>query len=581
MQNVRDSDAASDKARSVEVYQSFEIPFKQEMLNRDIFLQFRDALFSIAALGFAVTLEFFSFIPLTVFGQQAPQSLPASPVWRTDSSFPQHGQFYARGANNAAVIRLSGTLFRSDVDSVYVLLARNNTPYKRFALKIAQPVQKPVQKKIATHKLQRPDTAYRPQQKQLQNDSLSERRFLINFSIHAEWSVYSFKLGFKSRSWDSVVAVRDSIVCGDVIVLNGQSNIVLGNPIAVPDALGRTFWDTSGSIIPTGINAQMRDFVWLTTQEAYSKGFPVGGIGFRLQQQIHAHQKIPICILNGGVGATTIERHEPDTLNPASPETIYGNLLTRIQRSGLQTSVRTLIWYQGESNMDEVGYEKYFRSLYQAWMRDYPNLCKIYVVQIHASHCLELPHGPLKEKQRLLQDIFPNVEIVSSNAIPDHHGCHFGDSGYAALGDRIYRLLARDVYNSPYTSQLSSPTLRSASWLDSTKRKICLTFAPKGNNLTLTADTIIAGNQYTMNDSFLVGGQSGYIASAQPEGQDTLILTLKDSVPTVDYPHISYASQTFYLASTVVYQGPWIVNQRGVAALSFHDVPIQSAAAKK
>lgn len=499
------------------------------------------------------------------------QGISSTAVWQADSSFPKHGQFYARTANNTAAVQLSGTVYRSDFDSVYVLLARNDKPFKRFSVKLQAHTTSPAFI----------DDSFSIGAIPSNTDSVVARRFDVRFSIRADWCTYSFKLGFKSRQWDSVVAVRDSIVCGDVILICGQSNITCGNPIENPDELGRTFVDTNENVQATGINKKQRDFVWTTTKEAQTKLFYIGGIGFRLQQQIGTFQKLPLCIFNGGVGATTIDKHLPDNLDACNPSTIYGNLLQRAKQSGLDTSVQSLIWYQGESNIYDDSYVENFRTIYQAWMRDYPRLCKIYVVQIHASGCMDFPQGTLKEKQRRLQDNFPFVEVVASNAIPYHNGCHYADSGYVALGDRIYRLLARDLYNAPTDAQLTSPTLQSVFWLDSSKHQICLSFAPKGTRLSSTRDTILGNKCYAIEDAFLFDGKSDQIASVQSSGQDMVILTLKDDAQPNDFSHLSYASQSFYQDSKIVFQGPWIVNRRGVGALSFHEVPIRSAGIPK
>ncbi len=495
------------------------------------------------------------------------------PLWTSDSDFPTHGQFYARQVCNTAVMHIAGRVFRSDIDSVYVAVTKNNQPYKRFALRLR---------------------AMRPQA-QTVPDSGMGKRFDFRCPIFAECSVYGFTLGFKQRDtkwqggtkqqlginrrlWDSVVAVRDSIVCGDVLLLNGQSNIVLGAPVSPPDPFGRTFTDTSGSIVPTGINAMMRDFVWTQTAEVYVKGYPIGGIAFRLQEQLRTQQKIPICVINGGVGATAIEKHLPDSTSADNPATIYGNLLKRVQCADLQTSVKVLVWYQGESNSSAEDYLKHFRTLYQTWMRDYPQLQKVYAVQVHSSNCLPLQHDELKEAQRKLQEMFPKLEVVSSNAIAYHSGCHFTDSGYVALADRIYALMARDFYHSTDTLHLSSPSVAKAFWLDSSQRQICLKFTPKGNTFLITPDTTINGRLCTIADAFLLGSQSGYIASVQPFGLDSLVLTLKNGMPPID--RISYVSQSFYPATEIVYQGPWIVNKRGVGILSFHNMPIEQSAPK-
>jgi len=61
------------------------------------------------------------------------------------------------------------------------------------------------------------------------------------------------------------------------------------------------------------------------------------------------------------------------------------------------------------------------------------------------------------------------------------------------------------------------------------------------------------------------------VRSVQVVG-DTLLLNLSAAYPGA---RISYIPDQSYAGTSVIYEGPWIVNQRGVGAFSFHRFPVR------
>jgi hypothetical protein len=217
--------------------------------------------------------------------------------------------------------------------------------------------------------------------------------------------------------------------------------------------------------------------------------------------------------------------------------------------------------------------------LYNAWKQDYQGLKKIYVVQIRPSDCGQIDHASLREQQRGFVQKFSDVEVLASSGLPTHDGCHFGNEGYIMLGNQLYNLLARDFYHSTDTLGIASPNLRRAYWTTPEKKEIALNFATN-DSLTVGKDTSIGGKIRTLaQDGFLLDGQPLRATSLRIENKNTVILTLNSassSAQTIGYiPDRCYAASLETPCS--LYEGPWLLTRRGVGALTFHNVPIETA----
>src|SRR5258707_1473964 len=94
---------------------------------------------------------------------------------------------------------------------------------------------------------------------------------------------------------------------------------------------------------------------------------------------------VPIAVLNGSLGGEPIEFFARNDASHEDPATNYGLLLERTRRGGLAGAVRAIFFYQGESDVDRVAqHVAGFTALHAAWRQDYPNVERVYVVQVRA-----------------------------------------------------------------------------------------------------------------------------------------------------------------------------------------------------
>lgn len=458
-------------------------------------------------------------------------------------SFPTHLQFYPRDSKDSAFVPLSGTLTQGGFDSVYTLLYKNGLPVQR----VARPIQ--------YNYLLRG------------TESVPQAVISAGVRIHAELAEYSVRFGVKSATRDTVLAERDSLVCGDVLLVSGQSNSVLGKILPTPhNEYLRTFY--------MGYN----DSFWgLAAANNNTDDYNVGGFALQVQERIAAEQNVPVCIINGGLSGSTIEQHFRNDAAPTDQKSWYTRMYWRAEVSGLRKAAKAMIWYQGESNQG-AGYTEKFTRLYQSWKQDYQGLKKIYVVQIRPSDCGQTDHASLREQQRNFAQKFPDVEVLASAGLPTHDGCHFGNEGYITLGNQLYNLLARDLYRGTDTLGIASPNLRRAYWTTPEKKEIALIFATN-DSLTVSKDTSVGGKMRTLaQDAFLIDSKPLRATSVRIENKHSVILTLgaSSSAQTIGYvPDRCYASSPEMPCS--LYEGPWLLTRRGVGALTFHNVPIEAA----
>ena len=451
------------------------------------------------------------------------------------TAIPKHLQFYPRDEDDSATVSISGSYYEDGYDSIYLMVFMNNAEIARSA----QPL----------------------------NYLDGKALFAFAPRIHAELSEYTFLLAVKSSLDDRRIAFRDSIVCGDVLLINGQSNSI-NNNLGYTSEFYRTF----------GLNQSLNkaDTLWAIcdTITDFGGGAEAGSWGIRLQELIANTYRIPSCVINGGAGGATIEQHLRDPLNHTNLLTLYGQMLYRVQKSHLAAKAKALFWYQGESDII-TNYNANFQTLYNAWKEDYPNVVKIYVMQIRPGCSLGFT-ADVRDLQRTFPDAFGNIKSVSTMGLPGHgiDSCHFTSEGYLQLGDQLFSLLARDFYGSADNSQIASPNIHQAYYTNSAHTAIGLTFLPEDTRFALPADTTVKGIVARLMDYFYLN-DTGKVVQSMSTTRNRIFLELKQPSSA---RFINYLPDKYYDSSFTVYEGPWLKNTRNIGAFSFYHFPIIDSA---
>jgi len=455
---------------------------------------------------------------------------------------PVNLQFVARDNQDSAAVTFAGSILSLGVDSMFVEVYRNNIYLKRKAVKLSY--------------------------------ILSVANFSISQKIHSELSEYKFKLYSKVLTVSTLLKTADSVVCGDAYVFSGQSNSHPTSSYATyKNEFCRSFGIQTGNWNGDPYNGA--DTNWVVSKADGSGGDwagpgNVGVWGLRLQKLIKETYGIPTCIINGGKAGSTIELNLRNNSNPTDFNSVYGKLLYRVKKSGLNNNIKAIFWYQGESNgtTSWVNYAANFETLYNSWKTDYPNFQKIFLFQTRPC-CSEMYASQLRESQRKLPVKFSNIELVSTAGLPFYEGCHYANTGYEVLAAMVFKPLSKFFYSTADTTDMRPPNIRAAYYTNSLKKEIRLLF-DNSKIASWPADTL----GQSMKNYFYLDGMFGNISTGIISG-DTLKLQL---INTATATKITYLPTVWTHDDSVVYEGPFMRNSKKVGALSFHDFPISNYA---
>ncbi|WP_461095779.1 sialate O-acetylesterase [Spirosoma luteolum] len=390
----------------------------------------------------------------------------------------------------------------------------------------------------------------------------------LNAPLKAQLCQYRLAVFAHTGKTDStLVHAVDSLVCGDVYVIAGQSNAVgRFDQNAYRSPYARTLGRNLGNV-PNNY-----DSTWYLSNTGEGQN---SLWGIELQRYIEQNHGIPTAVINGAVGSTDLLANLPGPANY-----IYDNIRWRLQKGNLADKAFTMIWRQGEaeaSNNTDT-YPTLYERLLSTWRRDYPKMARVYMPQLNILTDVANNAGSIREFQRRIGEIYANHVTLATIGLPGYQGLHYSEAGYRQFGLELYRLIARDNYRSADTSNISSPNLRRLFYSKPDYSELTLEFEP-GQELRWQADTLVTNpannNTYSrrMTDFIYTDfptGESGVVQSGVAQG-NRVVLTL--SRPVVART-LTYLPSSYKDNELGYYAGPTLKNRRGMRALSFHQVPI-------
>ncbi|MCP9769581.1 fibronectin type III domain-containing protein [Lacihabitans sp. LS3-19] len=465
-------------------------------------------------------------------------------------SFPKDNQLYPREENNTAKVSILGSYINSEAEKVVLQIFRNDS--LKYTI-----------------------------------DGPNEN-FDFNIFINAELSEYSFKLYYSKGNNLTLLKQANKILCGDVIVLYGQSNMVAGNGVDEFNATKSDKFMRNFDIV-YGSNNQIIAENWYPAKSPY---WGVGTIGNYLMLNFIDSLKIPFCVINGSVGGTGIDiLSQRNDSNPKDPTFYYGKLLNRLYLSGLLDKVKYMAFLQGEA---EAGnwylscneYPGYFNNFIANVFDDIPSLKKFYEFQINimkvgdGSNYVERA-GYLRDFQRKTEEIYPDkiTTLATVGTIP-YDGVHFSDVAYQKLALDLSRLILRDLYGSLNINEIENPKVKYA-YYNQTKTQITLVFQ-ENQNVIYPADINYGDYTRSMRDFIYLTSDNTNVNYNQyntPVINGTAFentVTLNFAQPQTDL-YITYLPASFSDFHSVTYNGPHISNGKGQRALSFYCMPILNA----
>ncbi len=449
------------------------------------------------------------------------------------SELPKNKQLFPRNASDSAEVKLSGLVIQQGVQAAIYKLFRNGNLIDSCSTSLTY------QNSVAA--------------------------FSKNFMIKAEKAEYKIHFSLYDGSTENCVLAVDSLVAGDVFIVNGQSNAA--SPNQGPGGIVSSEWiRTFGSSAFTEVDCA-KDTLWgLGLGTTTQSNFAIGVWSMKLAKMLSDSLQIPVCIINGSRFGSIISSHLPNASNHVDLKTIYGRLLFRAQKAGVTNNVKAFFWYQGESNGDTSNqfYSNRFDQLYNFWKSDFPGLNRLFVMQTRPGCIVGANfqyHQQLRETLRNLENQYSDITLMSTTGIPNFDGCHFLSSGYNVLATQLYYQVLRDVYFQNVPVNIDPAKILSASFVNNANTLLALKMSQpliwpglyNGNNL----------KDYFYFDTPGINVLSGWTS------EDTVYLQLSASSLT---NKVSYLPNIYYNGSTtLIYQGPWLLNNRGVGAFTFKD----------
>ena len=390
------------------------------------------------------------------------------------------------------------------------------------------------------------------------------KKYSLSVKLKAALVKYRTEFGSKSGDRETVLHTASNLVCGDVLLISGQSNAV-ANDFGKENSLKSNPWVRTFGATDSGPQGS-RLKLWAPA-EARSPGgkSEIGYWGMELGRLLVESEKIPICIINGAVGGTRIDQHQRNEADPTDVKTIYGRLLWRLQQAKLTHGIRAVLWHQGENDQGADGptggygyetYRQFFIDLAASWKQDYPNIQRYYVFQIWPKACsmgIKGSDNKLREVQRKLPALFSNLSVMSTLGIKPPGGCHFPAAGYAEFARLLTPMMLHQLYNRHVNSPYEPPNLQRAFFSTVKQEELILEF----DQQVVWSDALAS--------QFHLDGEPKQVASGSASSNR---ITLKLKSP-------SKAMKVTYLDSASWNPDNLLYGQNGLAALTFCDVPIE------
>ena len=297
--------------------------------------------------------------------------------------------------------------------------------------------------------------------------SNEQASFEINIEINSELSKYSVKTYAINNAETAMIKQADDIVCGDVFIVQGQSNAEApsynGSSSSYESNFIRVYANGNSNS-----NSVINNNQWYYGQGDGNSGTNgnTGQWGLVLAKKLVDELNIPIAIFNGAHGGQPISFFQRPANYQSSTSSNYGRLYYRLNKSGLKSYVRGILWSQGEADSFSGGlstdaYKNAFENLVEFWQEDYPSIEQYYIFQTRDCDCGTSLSGrvKIKEAQRQLAVDNANISIMPTTGMTVHSdNCHYPfTDGYEKFGTRIFKPVLDNIYSVNYNEEINAP----------------------------------------------------------------------------------------------------------------------------
>ena len=286
----------------------------------------------------------------------------------------------------------------------------------------------------------------------------------------------------------------------------------------------------------------------------------VGQWGLVMGNLLMTQNNVPVAILNAGHGGEPIAFFQRNNANPTDATTNYGRLLQRVHAAGLDNSIRSILWYQGESDFGQAAnYEAGFDALHSDWLKPTILLLKKSTSSSLREGSAEVPRFDLdlRNRQRHFADQFPDVAVFSTNGLdaPHRTPLQFHERLRDFLGINAARVLERDLYGGAASPGTDPPNPAYAVLAGANHDLIRIPLRNRTDVVTFQngaeADFAILGSAALITGGTVNNGILELQLSGDGTGVTTVVYTghAGDGGPMIT--------------------GKWVINTNGIGLLSF------------
>ncbi|MCA0365022.1 MAG: fibronectin type III domain-containing protein [Bacteroidetes bacterium] len=467
------------------------------------------------------------------------------------TSFPENLQLFIRNEKNVCEVKISGNAANSSFDFVSLKLYKNDS---------------------------------------LQMEAISSPNdFNFTIPINSELSEYTFELnGIKDQN-NILIKKSEKILCGDAILLLGQSNM------SAISGIDEFNWSESDKFMRNFDFFDLSDTTvakWYTGKKPYAQ---VGAIGNYLVKNLIDSVHIPFLVINQSAGGANIKwLTERNPTNPFDKKYNYGKMLTKLKNSQIIDKIKYMAFLQGEAEAgnwygDCDEYPEYFDIFIKNIRKDIPGLKKFYEFQINILMVAGIYNyneraSYLREFQRQTKNKYPGfVEIISTVGTDYYDGIHYQTAGYISKAKELSHLILRDFYGKIHIDGIEHPNVQYAYYSEK-KDSVILVFQER-QKLNYPV-TYFFGNHYrymqnyfymTMDDSRLKFNQLNTPVVAGTGVNNRIILKL--NAPH-KFKYLTYLPACFSDIYSANYNGPHLFNQNNLKAFSFYCLSVEDSPPK-
>lgn len=440
--------------------------------------------------------------------------------------FPRDGQIFARDAQNQAELRAEGQVTQAGWDQIVMRIFRDGVLVDTESASLSY--------------------------------SGGAAPFALTSTIEAGLIDWSIELEVQGGGGSLRLGQAEFLSCGDAYLVMGQSNAVATDywNEGLTNIRYRTRWVRSFGTADTLFSRVARNKNWyLGNGETVGAWGSIGSWPLIIGRLIADRAQMPTAFINGAVGGRPISFFQRNDADPDDLLTAYGRALFRCQEAGIREHIRAIFWYQGESDGSfPYGYGQLFDEMMADWKEDYPALERVYVVQVRRG-CGVKPHSNILEILRRLPERHPEIELMSTNGLPGHDGCHWLLSGYEQLALWLAPLVGRDFYGLSFADADVLPPNPTGAWVSNAAgTEIIIEFGPPGVQLTVDPDVL---PDFHLQDNI-------DIVNAQVVNGNQLLLDLAAPTTSASIRYSGHDGQ----------DRGWLRSVSGIGSLSFA-IPLQ------